>query len=111
MGPMDPDREDSSTYKVLVNEEEQYALWPEHQPNPPGWRQVGSAGPKADCLAYVDQVWTDMRPLSLRKRMEEFARNPPPPPAVAVPVEPPAERLVDRLCGEDHPVELSLSPE
>ncbi|MEA2999692.1 MAG: MbtH protein [Sphingomonadales bacterium] len=39
--------------------------------NPPGWRDAGKSGPKAECLAYIEEVWTDMRPLTLRKKMEE----------------------------------------
>lgn len=66
------DREDI-TFKVLVNHEEQYSIWPDYKAVPAGWREVGKSGPKADCLAYVEQVWTDMRPLSLRRQMDEAA--------------------------------------
>jgi len=58
------------TYLVVVNDEEQYSIWPEGQPLPAGWREAGKRGPKADCLAHVGEVWTDMRPLSLRRAME-----------------------------------------
>jgi MbtH protein len=54
-------------YLVVVNDEEQYSVWPEGPPVPVGWREAGKRGPKADCLAFVDKVWTDMRPLSLRR--------------------------------------------
>ena len=57
-------------YKVVVNHEEQYSIWPVDQENPLGWRDAGKTGPKAACLSYIEEVWTDMRPLSLRKRME-----------------------------------------
>jgi MbtH protein len=57
---------DQSQYKVVVNHEEQYSIWPAGRPNPPGWRDEGKQGSKADCLAHVDLVWTDMRPLSVR---------------------------------------------
>jgi MbtH protein len=53
-------------YKVVVNDEEQYSIWPVDRQNPPGWRDEGKQGPKADCLAHVELVWTDMRPLSVR---------------------------------------------
>lgn len=66
------DREDM-TYKVLVNDEEQYSLWPDYKTVPAGWREAGKSGPKADCLAYIEEVWTDMRPLSLRRAMEADA--------------------------------------
>jgi MbtH protein len=64
------DAEDTTVYKVVVNDEEQYSIWPEDRDNPAGWRDAGKSGPKADCLAWVKEIWTDMRPLSLRKRME-----------------------------------------
>lgn len=64
-----PERDDTTTYKVVINDEEQYSIWPADRPNAPGWRDAGHQGPKADCLAYIESVWTDMRPLSLRKRM------------------------------------------
>jgi MbtH protein len=62
--------EDTTVYKVVVNHEEQYSIWPEDRENPAGWRDAGKSGPKAECLAWINEVWTDMRPLSLRKRME-----------------------------------------
>jgi MbtH protein len=68
------DREDNTIYKVVVNHEEQYSIWPAHRENPLGWTDVGKSGPKDECLAYIKEVWTDMRPLSLRKKMEEMER-------------------------------------
>ena len=65
--------EDKTIYKVVVNHEEQYSIWPEQRDNAPGWNDVGKVGPKAECLAYIKEVWTDMRPLSLRKRMDGAA--------------------------------------
>jgi MbtH protein len=59
-----------SPCKVVVNEEEQYSIWFIDRPPPPGWRDVGKEGPKEECLAYINEVWTDMRPKSLRKRMD-----------------------------------------
>ena len=54
-------------YVVLVNEEEQYSLWPAAKVVPAGWRLAGKEGSEQECTAFVDEVWTDMRPLSLRK--------------------------------------------
>jgi MbtH protein len=58
-------------YTVVVNDEEQYSIWPAGRELPAGWREAGRQGTKEDCLAYVEEVWTDMRPLSLRKAMAE----------------------------------------
>src|SRR3954449_9100037 len=69
------DREDNTIYKVVVNHEEQYSIWPAHRENPLGWNDVGKSGPKQECLDYIKEVWTDMRPLSLRKKMEEMERE------------------------------------
>jgi MbtH protein len=60
--------------KVVVNHEEQYSIWPAERENPLGWRDAGKVGDKQECLAYISEVWTDMRPLSLRKQMDE-AKN------------------------------------
>jgi len=105
----DPDKEDTTIYKVVVNHEEQYSIWPEYKDNPLGWKDVGKAGPKAECLAYIKEVWTDMRPLSLRKKMAEWVPPPPPPPRD--PNVPREKSLVDRLCEGEHPVEAGLRPE
>jgi MbtH protein len=59
------------TYLVLVNHEDQYSLWPKSKSVPLGWRETGFAGDKATCASYVDAVWTDMRPASLRAAAEE----------------------------------------
>jgi MbtH protein len=67
------EREDRTIYKVVVNHEEQYSIWPAHRENPLGWRDAGKTGPKADCLSHIKEAWTDMRPLSLRKKMEQAA--------------------------------------
>jgi MbtH protein len=67
------DDEDTTIYTVVINAEEQYSIWPADRALPDGWRSDGTTGPKADCLTYVDAVWTDMRPLSLRRAMAEDA--------------------------------------
>lgn len=69
------EQEDNNTYKVVINAEEQYSIWPADREDPPGWKSLGKSGPKNECLAYIKDVWTDMRPLSLRKRMEEMDRQ------------------------------------
>lgn len=62
---------DVRSYCVVVNHEEQYSIWLAGQEVPVGWREVGVTGSKADCLAYIETVWVDMRPLSLRQAMSE----------------------------------------
>jgi MbtH protein len=62
--------EDTTNYKVVVNHEEQYSIWPVDRENALGWTDFGKSGSKAECLSCIKDVWTDMRPLSLRKRME-----------------------------------------
>jgi MbtH protein len=63
--------EDNADYKVLVNHEGQYSIWPVERDNPIGWNDGGKSGSKAECLAYIKEVWTDMRPLTLRNDMEK----------------------------------------
>jgi MbtH protein len=66
------DSEDTM-FRVVVNHEEQYSIWPDYLEMPAGWREVGVSGPKQTCLDHIKEVWTDMRPLSLRKHMESLA--------------------------------------
>lgn len=63
------EQEDTMIYKVVVNHEQQYSLYPIERDNPLGWNDAGKYGSKAECLEYVKEVWTDMRPLSLRLKM------------------------------------------
>jgi MbtH protein len=65
------EEDENLIYVVVVNHEEQYSIWPNYRAIPGGWRSTGKTGPKSECLAYVKEVWTDMRPLSLRKQMAE----------------------------------------
>ena len=65
------EQEDLTIYKVVVNHEEQYSIWPADRENPLGWSDAGKSGTKTECLAFVKEVWTDMRPLSVRRLMEE----------------------------------------
>ena len=67
---MTPDGEDDALYSVVMNHEEQSPIWPADRECPKGWTVVGETATKKQCLAYIAEVWTDMRPLSLRKRME-----------------------------------------
>lgn len=69
--------EDTTIYKVVVNHEEQYSIWPTDRELPAGWKGVGKEGLKQECLDYIEEVWTDMRPQSLREKMEEMERNAP----------------------------------
>jgi MbtH protein len=64
------DSQDTREYVVVLNGEEQYSIWLASKPVPAGWRAEGTRGGKADCLAHIEQVWTDLRPLSLRRAME-----------------------------------------
>jgi MbtH protein len=66
------EQEDTTVYSVVVNHEEQYSIWPAYREPPLGWRKVGKEGLKEECLTYIEEIWTDMRPLSLRKKMEEM---------------------------------------
>jgi uncharacterized protein YbdZ (MbtH family) len=100
--------EDQERYRVVVNHEEQYSIWPEYRDIPAGWRDVGVSGTKQACLDHIETVWTDMRPLSLRQTMEEWKTNPPPAPVEAD--EPEEPSLVERLSTGRHPVEISLRP-
>ena len=71
----DPDEEDTREYRVVLNHEEQYSIWLAHKENPLGWLDVGPRGRKEVCLKFIGEVWTDMRPLGLRKKMEESERK------------------------------------
>lgn len=114
------DREDKTVYEVVVNHEEQYSIWPEYKGDPPlGWKKVGKKGLKEECLAYINEVWTDMRPLSLRRQMEEMERRRPDlereearrrEEAKRKPRDP-RDDLVGFLASGDHPVETKVRPE
>lgn len=70
------DQEDTTIYKVVVNYEQQYSIYPVERANPLGWNDAGKTGLKSECLAYIKEVWTDMRPLSLRLRMMDAIGDP-----------------------------------
>jgi MbtH protein len=69
------EQEDLTIYQVVMNHEEQYSIWPSDRENAPGWTNAGKSGSRAECLAYIKEVWTDMRPLSLRRKMESIPRH------------------------------------
>jgi uncharacterized protein YbdZ (MbtH family) len=95
-------------YIVVVNHEEQYSIWPEGRDLPLGWHAEGTAGPKDVCLDHIQKIWTDMRPLSLRKKMEEEARRQKQEQEASVPAtasdDDDVEPLVRRLAAGSHPV-------
>jgi len=88
-------------YIVVVNDEEQYSIWPVTREIPSGWVNARVSGDKAHCLKYIDETWTDMRPRSLRQWMAETAERP-----IKIPTEsqPFHESLANRLSGGEHPV-------
>ncbi len=69
------DDDEDIEYTVVVNHEEQYSIWPVGRELPLGWQEAGKQGTKQECLDYIEEVWTDMRPLSLRRAMEERERQ------------------------------------
>jgi len=72
---MNDELEDETLYKVVVNDEKQYSIWPADRGNALGWKDTGKSGTKKECLAYIQEVWTDTRPQRLRKQMEEAERQ------------------------------------
>jgi uncharacterized protein YbdZ (MbtH family) len=113
------EEEDTTIYDVVMNHEEQYSIWPAHREMPRGWKAVGKQGRKPDCLAHIQEVWTDMRPLSLRKKMAELEARRPELEAEEARRIAEAERrpedarddLVGFLATGAHPVEAGLRPE
>jgi MbtH protein len=67
--------EENAAFNVVVNHEDQYSIWPLDRDPPAGWRAVGRSGTKKECLAYIEEVWTDMRPLSLRQQADASGTN------------------------------------
>jgi MbtH protein len=65
----------TTVFKVVTNDEEQYSIWFADRELPDGWKPDGFEGLKAECLAHIDEVWTDMRPASLRRFMAEAAAD------------------------------------
>ena len=107
--------EDKTSYTVVINQEEQYSIWPADRELPLGWREAGRQGLKDECLAYIEEVWTDMRPLSLRRKMEKMTRqgeeelahqaeDGSAQPETATPTEPYRDPLVLHLTKGEHPI-------
>jgi MbtH protein len=67
--------EEQQRYRVVMNHEEQYSIWPADKPLPNGWREEGMVGTKDECIRHIDSVWVDMRPLSLRRAMDAAAND------------------------------------
>lgn len=57
-------------FHVVKNNEEQYSIWPDRKPLPDGWTAIGFSADREACLAHIETIWTDMRPKSLREKME-----------------------------------------
>lgn len=106
--------------KVVVNDEEQYSIWPADRTLPAGWRATGFEGERQDCLDHIDEVWTDMRPLSLRRAMATADAEPAQAAVGATDsadagagrtAGTPVPDLVDRLSIGRHPVDVVLRPQ
>ncbi|WP_346660176.1 MbtH family NRPS accessory protein [Amycolatopsis sp. QT-25] len=94
--------EDAQLFVVVRNDEEQYSIWPVDDAVPAGWHDTGTRGAKQFCLDRIDEMWTDMRPRSLRERM--VAEAPAPPPVADID----GPSLVDLLTSGEHPVRIPL---
>lgn len=66
---------DTTSYKVVMSEDDQYTIWPAFKQSPPGWREVGKEGSQEECLAHIQSLWTDMRPRRLREKMAHHQIN------------------------------------
>jgi uncharacterized protein YbdZ (MbtH family) len=103
---MTEEREDLTIYRVVMNHEEQYSIWPEHRELSLGWRGAGKQGTKKECLDYIKGVWTDMRPLSLRQKMAENGTADPVVDVVDDDSARDADPLIELLSGGNHPVKV-----
>lgn len=108
------DHDEDIQYRVVVNHEEQYSIWPVDRELPLGWSEAGKSGTKAECLAHIDTVWTDMRPLSLRRAMAAAADRgsvSEEPAGDDAPREDAGDDLVTRLSRGEHPLRALVRPE
>jgi MbtH protein len=69
------DGPETRLYAVVLNDEEQYSIWLVGRDLPAGWRQDGFTGTEEQCLAHIDETWTDMRPASLRRWMQDHEQS------------------------------------
>lgn len=67
--------DDEAIFKVVINHDEMYSIWPADRENPLGWRDTGFSGNRLACMQHMKEIWTDMRPLSLRKAMEQATKR------------------------------------
>lgn len=63
-------------WQVVINLEDQYSIWPVRKKIPYGWNEVGRSGTKEECLSYIKEVWTDMRPRSLKEATMKMVSDP-----------------------------------
>jgi MbtH protein len=94
-----------SNYLVVVNEEDQYSVWPEEHVMPEGWRDAGKHGRWEECLQFIEEVWCDMRPRSLRERQSRLGTVTPPAPVCSLPIS-----LVDQLIAGPQEVTILSWP-
>ncbi len=102
---------EADRFAVVVNHEEQYSIWPAPKPLPAGWSEAGKIATKAECLDYIKEVWTDMRPLSLRQQMAEAARQQVSSSITSTHFEPKRSDLVERLSAGVFTVKACVTPE
>lgn len=70
---MSEQQTEETLYRVVLNDEEQYSIWWADRVLPAGWHAEGTEGTREECLARIAGIWTDLRPLSLRRRMDATA--------------------------------------
>ncbi|MGH9348639.1 MAG: MbtH family protein [Vicinamibacterales bacterium] len=104
-------RDGTTQYRVVVNDEEQFSIWPAAKRIPAGWRDAGKQGLRTECLEHIRTVWTDMRPRSVRAAAEAARHVDAVSNADTESQPPPEDDLVVRLAARDHPVEPLLRPD
>lgn len=110
MSLAEPQRDDT-VYRVVINDEEQFSIWPASRRVPAGWRDAGVHGQKSECLAHIRTVWTDLRPLSVRRNTNAADQKRHGDPEPGGPPAPPEDDLVARLSAQEHQVEPVLRPD